>query len=57
MERIIKLIEDKMASDECTIFVQKNQIAELERKLKKAEETITEQAHVIDDLTRKEVIR
>ena len=55
MERIIKAIEDKMASDECTIYLQKNEIAELERKLAKAEETIKEQAHIINDLTRKEV--
>lgn len=57
MDRIIKLIEDKFASDECTIYVQKNQIADLERKLAKAEQTIEEQARHIDDLTRKEVIR
>ena len=50
MKRIIELIEDKMASDECTIYVQKNQIIDLERKLAKAEETIAEQAQIINDL-------
>ena len=50
MERIIKLIEDKLASDECTIYVQKHEIEELKRKLAEAEKTIEEQAHIINDL-------
>ena len=50
MDRIFKLIEDKFASDECTIYVQKNHIADLERKLAEAEKTIAEQAHIISDL-------
>ena len=50
MIRIIKLIEDKFESDECTIYLQKNHIADLERKLAEAEKTIEEQAHIISDL-------
>lgn len=50
MDRIIKLIEEKMASDECTIYVQKRDIEELKRKLAEAEKTIAEQAHIINDL-------
>lgn len=50
MERIIKAIEEKLASQECTIFVQKHQIEQLESKLAEAEKTIEEQAHIIGDL-------
>jgi FtsZ-binding cell division protein ZapB len=50
MQRIIKAIEEKMASQESTIYVQKCEIEELKRKLEKAEKTIDEQAHIIDDL-------
>lgn len=50
MERIIKLIEDKLASDECTIYFQKQEIEELNRRLEHAEKTIKEQAHIINDL-------
>lgn len=50
MERIIKAIEEKLASQECTIYVQKHDIEELKRKLAEAEKTIDEQAHIINDL-------
>lgn len=50
MERIIKAIEDKMASDECTIYLQKNEIESLKKKLENAEKTIKEQEHIINDL-------
>jgi dihydropteroate synthase len=50
MERIIKLIEEKLESQECTIYLQKHEIKELTRKLEEAEETIEEQAHIINDL-------
>ena len=50
MERIIKAIEEKMASDECTIYVQKHEIESLKSKLAEAEKTITEQAKIINDL-------
>lgn len=50
MERIIKAIEEKMASDECTIYLQKRDIEELTRKLKEAEKTIEAQAIIISDL-------
>lgn len=50
MHRIIKAIEEKMESQECTIFVQKHEIEELKRKLAEAEKTIEEQAHTISDL-------
>lgn len=50
MERIIKAIEEKLASHESTILVQKYEIEELHRKLAKAEATIKEQAHTISDL-------
>jgi hypothetical protein len=50
MERIIKLIEDKMASDECTIYLLKRDTEELKHKLAEAEKTIEEQAHIISDL-------
>lgn len=50
MERIIKLIEEKMASDECTIYLLKHEIEELNRKIDVAEKTIEEQARIIDDL-------
>lgn len=50
MERIIKAIEEKMAFDECTIYVQKSEIEELKKKLAAAEKTIEEQAHIINDL-------
>ena len=42
MERIIKAIEEKLASQECTIYVQKHEIEELKRKLAEAEKTIEE---------------
>ena len=44
MERIIKAIEEKLESQECTIYVQEHQIEELKRKLAEAEKTIKEQA-------------
>ena len=47
MERIIKAIEEKLASQETTIFVQKHQIEVLESKLAEAEKTIAEQQTVI----------
>jgi hypothetical protein len=57
MDKIIKLIEDKFASDECTIYLQKSEIADLKRKLEEAEttilsaeQTIAEQARIIRDL-------
>lgn len=50
MERIIKAIEEKLASQECTIYLQKHDIEELKRKLAEAEKTIEQQAHIIDDL-------
>ena len=50
MGRIIKAIEEKLASQECTIYLQKHDIEELKRKLAEAEKTIEEQAHIIDDL-------
>lgn len=50
MERIIKAIEEKLASQECTIFVQKHEIEELKRKLAEAENTIESQSHLISDL-------
>lgn len=50
MERIIKAIEEKMASDECTIYLQKHEIEELRNKLAEAEKTIEAQAQVISDL-------
>lgn len=50
MERIIKAIEEKMASDECKIYLQKRDIEDLKRKLAEAEKTIKEQAHIINDL-------
>lgn len=50
MDRIIKLIEEKMAADECTIYLLKHDIEELKRKLEEAEEMIEKQAHFIGDL-------
>ena len=50
MERIIKAIEEKLASQECTIYVQKSEIDDLKRKLAKAEKKIEEQAKYIDNL-------
>lgn len=50
MERIIKLIEDKLKSQEDIISIHKWEIAELERKIEVAEKTIEEQARIIDDL-------
>jgi uncharacterized coiled-coil protein SlyX len=50
MERIIKAIEEKMASQECTIYLQKTEIESLKNKLENAERTIAEQAHIIGDL-------
>lgn len=50
MERIIKAIEEKMASQEATILIQKYDIEELNRKLAEAEKTIEAQAHIISDL-------
>ncbi len=50
MERIIKAIEEKLESQECTIFCQKHEIENLKRKLKEAEKTIEEYAKTIDDL-------
>jgi peptidoglycan hydrolase CwlO-like protein len=47
MTRIIKLIEEKLASDECTIYVLKNEIEELKRKLAEAENKIEEQSHLL----------
>ena len=49
MERIIKAIEEKLASHECTIYVQAHEIEELKRKLAEAEKTIEEQAHLLAD--------
>lgn len=50
MEHIIKAIEEKMASQDCTIYLQQRDIEELKRKLAEAEKTIEEQAHTINDL-------
>ncbi len=50
MERIIKAIEEKLASQECTIFVQRHEIEDLKRKLAEAEKTIEAQAMRITDL-------
>jgi hypothetical protein len=50
MERIIKAIEEKMASEELTIYLQKNEIESLKNKLAEAEKTIAAQAQVINDL-------
>lgn len=50
MKRIIKAIEEKLASQECEIYVKKHEVEELKRKLAEAEKTIEEQAHIISDL-------
>lgn len=50
MERIIKAIEEKMASQECTIYLQKSEIESLKNKLEDAEKTIEAQVHIISDL-------
>jgi uncharacterized coiled-coil protein SlyX len=50
MERIIKAIEEKLASQESTICVHEFEIKELKRKLAEAEKTIAEQAQIISDL-------
>jgi uncharacterized coiled-coil protein SlyX len=50
MERIIKAIEEKLASHECTIYLQKSEIESLKNKLANAEKTIEAQAHLISDL-------
>jgi uncharacterized coiled-coil protein SlyX len=50
MERIIEAIEEKLASQEKTIYWQAHEIEELKRKLEEAEKTIEEQAHIISDL-------
>lgn len=50
MERIIKAIEEKLASQEFTILVQKHEIEELKKKLAEAEQTIAEQAKLIVEL-------
>lgn len=42
MERIIKAIEEKLASQECTILVQEHEIRELKAQLAKAEKIIEE---------------
>ena len=49
MDRIIKAIEEKLASNECTIYLQKREIEELKRKLEEAEKKIESQAHIIND--------
>lgn len=53
MERIIKAIEEKLESQERTIYLQQHEIKELKRKLDEAQETIEQQGHIIgriDDL-------
>ena len=50
MQRIINAIEEKLESQECTIYLQKHEIKELTRKLEEAEKTIEEQEHIISDL-------
>jgi uncharacterized coiled-coil protein SlyX len=50
MKRIIKAIEEKLASEECTIYLQKHEIEELQNKLAEAERLIDEQARIINDL-------
>lgn len=50
MERIIKAIEEKMASQECTIYLQKTEIESLKNKLENAERTIEAQSRIIGDL-------
>jgi hypothetical protein len=47
MERIIKAIEEKLASQETTIYLQKHEIDDLERKLKEAEEKIKSQEFLL----------
>lgn len=49
MERIIKAIEEKLASQESTIYVQKYEIDDLKRKLKEAEEKIKSQEFLLSD--------
>jgi uncharacterized coiled-coil protein SlyX len=50
MEHIIKAIEEKFASNECTIYLQKSEIESLKNKLANAEKTIEAQAQIISDL-------
>jgi hypothetical protein len=50
MEKLIKLIEEKLESNEQTIHWQRYEIEDLKRKLAEAEKTIEEQSHVISDL-------
>ena len=40
MQRIINAIEEKLESQECTIYVQKHEIEELKRKLAEAEKML-----------------
>lgn len=50
MERIIKAIEEKLASQESTIYLQNHEIEGLRRELENAEKTIEAQARIITDL-------
>jgi septal ring factor EnvC (AmiA/AmiB activator) len=49
MERIIKAIEEKLASQETTIYLQKHEIDDLKRKLKEAEEKIKSQEFLLSE--------
>lgn len=55
MERIIKAIEEKLASQETTIYLQQHEIADLKRKLGEAEKKIEAYAETIDDLNRPKI--
>ena len=50
MKRIIEAIEEKLASHELTIYVQKHEIEELKKKLAEAEKTIEAQANLLSPI-------